>query len=55
MNCFRCYNKVQWFSTRCDKCTTEFGILELWMVNLVARIVFFSILAAAIYVGFLIF
>ena len=36
MFCPRCLEKVNAFSTKCRSCTADYGIIELWLVNLLA-------------------
>jgi hypothetical protein len=36
MICPRCMEQTSAFSTRCPHCTSEHGILELWLINFLA-------------------
>ena len=49
MQCPRCFNNVPAFSTRCEKCTSEHGIGELWLINVFGQLLAYALIALVIY------
>ena len=49
MRCYRCLNRVHLFATRCENCTTTFGIIELWFVNLLGNLMALGLLGLLIF------
>ena len=49
MKCPRCFNTVNTFSTRCESCTTEYGMVQNWLLNLFGNLLGLGIIALLVY------
>ena len=49
MFCPECLQKVNALSTRCQWCTTRYGHLELWLINLLSWVLALGFLALLIW------
>jgi formate/nitrite transporter FocA (FNT family) len=49
MKCPRCFNTVDTFATRCPNCTTEFGMVQNWLINLVGNLLGLAIVILVVY------